>query len=480
MCALAFGLVQVVGEPAVKRSRRVLIVSPHFPPVNAPDHHRVRMSLPYMGEFGWEATVLAIRPDCLEGVPLDPVLEQTVPTTTPVTRVKAVPARLTRTVGFGNAALRSLPYLQSAGNRLLSGEAQTGRDPLHFRRDFDLVYFSTAQFPVTILGPIWKKRFGIPYVVDFQDLWLDDYYERTGTTPPGGEFRYGCSRLVARQFEPRVMRDVSEIISVSPAYVQTLRSRYPWLKQEQFTVLPFGAPERDFQTLESLDLKQRVFDANDGNRHWVYLGVLGSIMAPALRLLFTALRQAREAEPGRWSTVRFHFVGTSYARPERARKTAEAIAAECGVADLVEERTSRVPYFETLQALKEADALLVIGADLASYTPSKLYPYMLARRPMLAVLHEQSPAVNILQSLKAGIIVGFDSQNTKAADEQMRLALERLLDESVKGVQPEIDGKKFEQCTAREMTRKQCEVFDRAAARNAVRECEAGVDVGGP
>ena len=30
--------------------RRVLIVSPHFPPINAPDHQRVRMSLPY-GSF---------------------------------------------------------------------------------------------------------------------------------------------------------------------------------------------------------------------------------------------------------------------------------------------------------------------------------------------------------------------------------------------------------------------------------------------
>ena len=45
---------------------RVLIVSPHFPPVNAPDHQRVRMSLPYLGEFGWEGHVLAV-------VPLDQV-----------------------------------------------------------------------------------------------------------------------------------------------------------------------------------------------------------------------------------------------------------------------------------------------------------------------------------------------------------------------------------------------------------------------
>ena len=34
--------------------RRVLIVSPSFPPISAADLHRVRMSLPYYREFGWE------------------------------------------------------------------------------------------------------------------------------------------------------------------------------------------------------------------------------------------------------------------------------------------------------------------------------------------------------------------------------------------------------------------------------------------
>ena len=45
---------------------RVLIVSPHFPPVNAPDHQRVRMSLPYLGEFGWEGHVLTVAPEFVE------------------------------------------------------------------------------------------------------------------------------------------------------------------------------------------------------------------------------------------------------------------------------------------------------------------------------------------------------------------------------------------------------------------------------
>ncbi len=57
--------------------RRVLIVSPHFPPVNAADHHRVRMALAYLEEFGWSAAVLAVSPEEIEGATLDPLLEST-------------------------------------------------------------------------------------------------------------------------------------------------------------------------------------------------------------------------------------------------------------------------------------------------------------------------------------------------------------------------------------------------------------------
>ena len=40
--------------------KKVLIVSPHFPPLNAPDMQRVRMSLPYFAAEGWEPVVLAL------------------------------------------------------------------------------------------------------------------------------------------------------------------------------------------------------------------------------------------------------------------------------------------------------------------------------------------------------------------------------------------------------------------------------------
>ena len=436
--------------------RRVLIVSPHFPPINAPDHQRVRMSLPYFEEFGWRPTVLAVRSEDVEATD-DPLLERTLPPGLEVVRTGALPVRWTRRLGLGNLGLRALPAFWQAGNRLLAKER------------FDVVYFSTTMFPTMALGPYWKRRFGVPYILDFQDPWIEDYYDRPGTpTPPGGRVKYRVNQWIARRLEPRAMRSVSEIVCVSPGYVDTLRERYPFLEPERFTVLPFGAPERDFDALPTLNVRQTVFDPGDGRRHWVYVGRGGSDMAPALRLLFTAVAEARARNPAEWAALRMHFVGTSYAPEGRAEKSVQPLAQACGVADLVEERTGRVPYFEALQLLHQSDAILIIGSDSPAYSASKLYPCVLARRPLLALLHRDSPAADILRRCQAGRVVTFEPGGEGASLEAMHGALRGLLADTIADHLPELDTEHFFATHgARAGTARQCEIFDRAVSRLA-------------
>lgn len=429
-------------------SKRVLIVSPHFPPINAPDHQRVRMSLPYFEEFGWEPHILTVRPDCVEGVQ-DPLLEQTVPSNIPVIRTGALPVAHTRRFGLGSLSMRCFPHLLRAGNSYLS------------KQKFDLVYFSTTAFTVIALGPKWRSRFRIPYVLDLQDPWLSDYHKRPGSPkPPGGKFKYGFAQLMARMLEPDAMRKASHVISVSPEYPKTLVQQYSWLRQDQFTVLPFAAPEKDFEQLPSLNVQQRIFDPNDGKRHWVYVGRGGGDMALALRALFLAIQSNRSREPEKWHSVRLHFVGTSYAPGNLAVKTVEPIAQELGIADLVEEHPHRVPYFEALQILVDSDAILLIGSNDSSYTASKLYPCILARKPILAIFHQQSSVVEILRRCNAGRVATFDSKdNPVDLVNDVNLHLDWLLS-APQGYQPETIWSEFQPYTAREMTRRQCAIFD--------------------
>lgn len=415
--------------------------------------------LPYLTEYGWEAEVLTVAPQFVEH-PQDPYLVQLLPSELAIHRTAAFATRYTRKVGLGNLGLRCLPFFQRMGDRLLAQKA------------FDAVFFSTTIFPVMTLGARWQRKFGIPYVLDFQDPWLGGFYQsRQGKSqsgapavPPGGRFKYAVDKAMAQFLEPRAMQGVSHVISVSPDYPELLQQRYPHLSPTQFSVLPFGAPEDDFAQLPNLAIPQSIFDPTDGNRHWVYVGRGGPDMATALRALFYALRQVGEQQPEVLRSLRLHFVGTSYAQGDRAVKTIEPIAQEYGLGDQVREYPHRIPYFAAQQLLLDSDTILMIGSDDPRYTASKLYPAVLARKPILAIFHPNSTVVDILQACQAGQVATF----TPGAEPQENYgAIAPLLQEFMhypKGYCPPLNWAAFEPYTARAMTRQLCKIFDRCLA----------------
>jgi len=191
----------------------------------------------------------------------------------------------------------------------------------------------------------------------------------------------------------------------------------------------------------------------------------GDDLSTALDILFRALQSGLRSSPDLFAKVALHFVGTDYATDDRARKTVEPVAARLGVASHVSEHPGRRPYFEALQLLKDADFLMVVGSDDAAYTASKVYPYVLAEKPLLAVMHERSTAVEVLRDTNAGFVVTFPTTPT---EEQKAAAAEllavRWADVLKRRSAPATDWARFERYTSREMTRRQCEVFDDVVA----------------
>ncbi len=421
---------------------RLLIVSPHFPPTNAADMQRVRLVLPYLSEHQIDAEVLVVSPEDVAS-PLDPWLVEGLPAEVPVHQVRALGLRWSRIPGLGTLGFRAIRALAAAGDDLLRG------------KDFDLVYFSTTVFAVHSLGRRWRRKFGVPFVMDYQDPWVSDYYrEHPQITPPGGRVKYAIVSGMNRRQEPRVLRECSGITSVSAAYPEQLQGRYPWLAIRRHgtespepsarrgqvpqalrvmpsLVLPFPGDRRDFERVKKDDIRQSVFDPKDGLRHWVYVGRGGGDMALALRGIFAALAKAFQKPEGieprigdqasetdlslpSQSSLRLHFIGTSYAAAGRGLKTIEPLAQEFGLGSMVSEHPNRISYSETLRCLLDAEALIVPGSDDPGYTASKIYPYLLAEKPMLAVFHEQSSVVDLIRKVGGGRVVPFVTGETPA------------------------------------------------------------------
>jgi len=425
----------------------VLVVSPHFPPINAPDMQRVRMSLPYFEQFGWQPLTLAVHAADTEGV-RDPLLEATLPKKAFVHSVHALPVRLTRRIGVGTLALRALPFLYLAGSTLIR------------RHAVSLVYFSTTLFPVMALGRIWRSRYGVPFVLDMQDPWFNDYYERNpGVSRPP---KYWLAQNLHRSLEAWTMCATDGLIAVSATYIHTLHERYPLLAERPALTLPFGADIADQDVVRAHPQPNRFFQPGDGLIHAAYVGRLGPAMVPALQMILHAVREGLARSPQLFGRLRLHFIGTDYATDARARKTAEPLAQTLGIAACVAEHTGRIPYFEALHLLHEADMLIVPGSDDPGYTASKIYPYILAQRPLLAVVHAASSVVTVLRETGAGEVVTLNPHTTAMHLSQvMEQMLARL------PYTPVVNWQLFEPYTAIEMTRQQCALFDQVVNNTA-------------
>jgi glycosyltransferase involved in cell wall biosynthesis len=441
--------------PSSDRSRphRVLIVSPHFPPINAADHHRVRLALAHLGENGWAAEVLTVRPEDVEGI-IDPDLAEALPAGSLVHPASALPLRWTRRLGWGSLAHRAYLHLRSRGSALLA----TGR--------FDLVFFSTTQFGVLPLALYWKRRFGVPYVLDFQDEWVSSYYrDHPEVTPPGGAFKYGLSQWLARCQEWAVVQGAAQIVSVSQAYVDRLRASYPQLSQTTLHVLPFGGSPDDFAYLERRKVRQDFFDPADGRQHWVYVGRGGSDMHHAASAFFLAWRQAIDARLLAADGLRVHFIGTSYAPGKTARKSFAPLARAHGLEELVTEHPTRVPYFVALQCLRQADALIVFGSDDEGYTASKIHPYLLAGKPLLAIFREESSVVNVLRATGAGSLVTFAAETS--IEQTAQQIFQAWRQPRAFAQIPVMSAEPFSPYSAETMTRRLAEIFNHALGQPA-------------
>ena len=377
---------------------RLLIVSPHFPPVNAPDMQRVRMSLPHFVAAGWEVTVLTVD-DSTPLAPLEPALLQTVPAGVRVVRAPALSRRWTRWIGLNNLGLRALPFLYLAGRRLLRGER------------FDLVYFSTTQFIVLPLGRLWRGAVGVPYVIDLQDPWLNDYYERPGVPAPPGGWKYAVARWQARLLEGWTLRKCSHVISVSADYLASFARRYSWWTPDRGSVLTFGAPEADLQFVRSPRARRQRLLPDTPALKIVYAGRLGPDMLPALEVLFAGLASHHDSG-GR--LLELHLSGTSYASADRVLPTTTEAARRHGTGHQVHESPGRIGYLDALQLMLEGDCVLLLGSEDKAYSPSKIYPALLTGRPVLAVAPAGSILEHKITELGGAGLVTF--QTTPAGD----------------------------------------------------------------
>ena len=424
--------------------KTVLIIGPDFAPSSLPPATRIRYFASHLAEFGWQPIVLTSRPEYYEWS-VDPENEQLLPPSIEVVRTKALSSTWTRKVGVGDIGMRIIWHHWQAIKQLCR------------EREIDLIFIPVPPYVPMVLGRMALRKFGIPYVIDYIDPWVTDYYKKLprNQRPPKWMFADALSRVL----EPVSIKKVAHITGVSKGTTDSVVQRYSWLSEVDATEIPYGAEAQDFDYVRKAPRKNLIFDSSDGLFHLSSVGACIPGMHESVRAIFKAVQLGLNQSPEKFKRLRIHFVGTSYAANGHSPKPVMALAQEAGLEDHVDEHPKRIPYLDSLQVMLDSDALFLVGTDEPHYTASKVFPYILAGRPLLAVFHEDSSVVQILKGARAGDVVTFNAmQSPQLHKDRIFRILEQLLSGNC---QPSPEWGAVEPFTTRAMTARLVESFER-------------------
>jgi hypothetical protein len=373
-----------------------------------------------------------------------------------IVRTNAWSPRWTRKIGFGDVGIRSLWNHWQAIKRICR------------EQQIDLIFIPVPPYVPMILGRMAHKKFGIPYVIDYIDPWVTEYYWKVPRShrPPKWPLAYLMSRLI----EPYALRKVSHITGVSRGTTNSVLDRYNWLTESNATEIPYGAETDDFEYVRKHPRSNTIFKPNDGLVHLSYIGACIPGMYPAIRAVFEAAALGLTREPELFKRLRFHFVGSSYLLKGNTNHSVTSIAREYGFSEQVDELPERVSYLDSLQLMLDSDALLLVGTDEPHYTASKVFPYLLSQRPLITIFHGDSSVNEVLRKTRAAQSITFSSKD-KVADkvEQIYDAVKAVLFLNRDGHEIK-DQASLEQFTTRSMAGRLAESFDRASSANAETE----------
>jgi glycosyltransferase involved in cell wall biosynthesis len=362
------------------------MVSPHFPPDSSAASHRVRLLAPYLAESGWSPTVVTVDKSAYEGR-LDADLEALVPPSLRVVHARAWPAPVTRLFGVGDLGLRAFSGLRRACEALLA------------REHFDALFITVYPVYPALLGPVLKRRFGVRFVLDYQDPWVGAWGRTVGGGANGRpDWKSRMSRRLGLWLEPKAVSAADAIVAVSQGTIDGVVERIPEAARLPHQAIPLGFEPADFERLGRQPRSHSFFDVYDRRVHLCYVGTLLPTGVAVLATFLGALRRLCDKAPNIADRIRVHFFGTSnQSRGDRERVI--PVAQQYGVAHLVTEHPGRLDYLDALSVLTSASAIVLLGSTEPHYTASKLYPALLARRPVVALFHEASSVVEILRQI---------------------------------------------------------------------------------
>jgi glycosyltransferase involved in cell wall biosynthesis len=358
--------------------RTVLMIAYYFPPMGGAGVQRTLKFVKYLPEYGWQPHVLTTNPP--KAGLRDESLLKDINTDISITRTAALlppqhlPWRvrdfISRWLLVFDEQVGWLPFATRAGLRIIR------------ENQVDIIYSTSAPYSAHLIARNLHKHSNIPWVADFRDPWIGNFYLRFPTP---------LHRKLVERMERQVIQDANHVLVVSTPMRQSFYTRIPGIGQTKVTWLPNGFDARDF--LSATPAKR-----DKGRFYIVYTGSFYANDLTARSILEAVQAVAISGQIPR-QHLRLKLVGN-------IGKSTHKWISELKLEDIVE-TPGFVPHEQSLAYLLAADVLLlIIGVSPGSSAvfTGKIFEYLAAAKPILCLAND-GVASNLIRDARAGIVV---------------------------------------------------------------------------
>ena len=364
--------------------KRVLMVAFHFPPMNVSSGiQRTLRFAQYLPEFNWEPVVLTAHPRAYSGV--SPASLGEVPPQLDVRRTFALDTARHLSLWGLYPNWLALPDRWSSW---WVGAVPAGLALIRKLKP-DVLWSTYPIATAHLIGYTLHRLTGIRWVADFRD--------------PMAQPGYPANPHAHRAFEwieYQTLTHCERATFTAPGALRLYAERYPDIPRSRLTVIENGYDESAFTGAEKV--------ANPGRSDREVLVLVHS---------GTVYPTARDPRPFFRALSELH--GNGRIKPGALRVVLRATGCDGYLQGLIEQYglgaivtlEPAVPYRAALAEMLSADGLLLLQAGNCNYqVPAKLYEYLRARRPILALTDPEGDTAAVLRDAGIDTIAPLDSQ----------------------------------------------------------------------